>query len=72
MGTNGGDASVSDYVKAVDAELDASVRTAIEAAIDGIDACEAPFVNNRTSTRWKAAVGTCNDLVDQIERAQQA
>lgn len=72
LGTNAGDSSVSDYVQYVDAELDASVRAAIEAAIQGIESCEAPFVDNRTSQRWKAAVGICNDLVEVLEQAQQA
>lgn len=72
LGTNADDSSVSDYVQLVDAELDASVRAAIEAAIKGIEACEAPFVDNRTSQRWKAAVGICNDLLEVLEQAQQA
>lgn len=72
QGTNAGDASVSDYVKIVAPEVDQSVRAAIEAAIAGIGECEAPFVSNRTSQKWKAAVDICNELVDVLEQAQQA
>ncbi|WP_295940669.1 imelysin family protein [uncultured Alistipes sp.] len=72
LGTNSGDASVSDYVKKVDPAADTKVREAITAAIAAIEKCETPFVNNRTSANWKASVGVCNDLVTALDAAQSA
>ncbi|MDE7129907.1 MAG: hypothetical protein K2O07_06325, partial [Alistipes sp.] len=49
LGSNAGDASVSDYISDVAPDVDAKVREAIEDAIAAIGHAEAPFVNNATS-----------------------
>lgn len=72
LGSNAGDASVSDYISDVAPDVDAKVREAIEDAIAAIGQAEAPFVNNATSAKWKQSVEVVNDLVDALEEAQQA
>lgn len=72
LGSNTGDASVSNYIADVAPDVDQKVRNAIDAAIDAISQAEAPFVNNATSAKWKASVEVVNDLVDALEEAQQA
>lgn len=72
IGTNEGDASVSDYVRHVDPTVHASLTEAIERTIAVIEACPGPFVSHYSDAAWREAVDTCNDLVDELEKAQQA
>ena len=61
-GAQAGDASISDYVKSKDAELDAEVRKAIADAIDAIEKIE-DFEHNPTDDK----VGEAIDKVKAIE-----
>ena len=68
-----GDASVSDWIEVVDPVLDTEVRNAISTAIEKIEACPAPFVDNRTAQAWKDAAAYCNnDLVNALTKALTA
>lgn len=69
-GSRSGDASLSDYIKSRDAQLDADVRQAIENAITAIAAIPEPFKLHATgaeATNARKVVGT--QLVDQLTRA---
>lgn len=70
LGSRTGDASVSDYVRSVSPEADASVRSAISNAITAIEAIPEPFAKNATGplaeTAMKAAGTT---LVAALENA---
>ena len=70
LGTNQGDASVSDYIKSISPETDAAVRNAISNAITAIEAVPEPFEKNATgalaATAMEAAGST---LVDALEDA---
>lgn len=70
LGSTSGDASVSDYVKALSPETDAEVRNAINNAIAAIEAIPEPFAKNATgalsATAMKAAGET---LVEALEKA---
>lgn len=73
QGMSESDASVSDWVKRVDPAIDTEVRTAIATAIEKIEACPAPFVNNRTAQAWKDAATYCgSDLVKALNKALDA
>ena len=53
--------------------LDTEVRNAISTAIEKIQACPAPFVDNRTAQAWKDAATYCNnDLVNALTKALTA
>lgn len=67
-GTNSGDRSISDYVKAGNPQLDANMRQAIEDAISAIKEIPEPLAKNATgvqATNAVKVVGT--DLVDVLE-----
>ena len=73
QGMAAGDASVSDWIREVDSALDTEVRSAIAKAIEMIEACPAPFVDNRTAQAWKDAATYCNnDLVTALTKALSA
>ncbi len=69
-GSLAGDASVSDYIKSVNAELDSRVRAAITAAIAAIELIPEPFAKNATGQLAGKAVEACgDDLVEVLEEA---
>ncbi|MDR2384844.1 MAG: peptidase M75 [Tannerella sp.] len=65
-------ASISDYIKSVDAELDASVRSAITNAIAKINAIPYPFAKNYASAEAGTALNTCQDLTETLEKVKSA
>ena len=69
-GSLAGDASVSDYIKSVNADLDSRVRAAITAAIAAIELIPEPFAKNATGQLAGKAVEACgDDLVEVLEEA---
>lgn len=69
-GSRNGDASISDYVKSVDAETDARVRTCIENAIKAIEAIPEPFAKSATGPLSQTAMEAAGDtLVQALEAA---
>jgi hypothetical protein len=60
-------ASVSDYIKKIDSELDTTVKEAIENAIAKIDAIPYPFAKNYASVEAGAALEACEDLTKALE-----
>lgn len=69
QGTNSGDASISDYIKTIDADLDTQVRETIQTAIDKIQGVTAQFETNASDAAWKAAGTYCaNDLCNMLNR----
>ena len=69
-GSLAGDASVSDYSKSVNADLDSRVRAAITAAIAAIELIPEPFAKNATGQLAGKAVEACgDDLVEVLEEA---
>ncbi len=73
LGSRSGDASVSDYVKSVNATADAEVRQAIEDAIVAIELIPEPFAKNATSTLSENAMKAAGDtLVAALEKAMSA
>lgn len=71
-GSVAGDASVSDYIKSVNPELDGRVKKAIGDAIAAISAIPEPFAKHATgaeATNAVKVVGT--DLVEVLEEAYQ-
>lgn len=69
-GSISGDASVSDYVKSINAEADAAVRTAIENAITAIEAIPEPFAKHATGALAEAAmIAAGTTLVEALENA---
>ena len=68
-GTNAGDASVSDYVKSVDKDLDAELRRAIDDAIAAISAIPEPFAKTAGGAEAERAVKVVGtDLVNVLEK----
>ncbi|MDR2804154.1 MAG: peptidase M75, partial [Dysgonamonadaceae bacterium] len=65
-------ASLSDYIKTVDAALDAQIREAINNAIAQIEAIPYPFAQNFTSNQAGVAMDACSDLVDVLGEAKRA
>lgn len=66
-GSKSGDASISDYIKSRNPQLDADVRKAIEDAITAIAAIPEPFAKNakgQAASNARKVTGT--DLVDQL------
>ncbi|MDE7189831.1 MAG: hypothetical protein K2N96_06770, partial [Muribaculaceae bacterium] len=71
-GAVSGDASVSDYVASVDADLDKRVRNTIEDVIATIQLIPEPLAKNATSAAAGAAVQAAgDDLVSVLEEAYQ-
>lgn len=70
LGSNSGDASVSDYVKSVNPDADAAVRNAIDNAISEIEAVPEPFAKNATGALAETAMKAAGDhLVECLENA---
>lgn len=70
LGSNPGDASVSDYVKSVNPDADAAVRNAIDNAISAIEAVPEPFAKNATGALAETAMQAAGDhLVECLENA---
>lgn len=70
LGSNSGDASVSDYVKAISPETDAEVRNAINNTIIAIEAIPEPFAKNATGTLAGTAMKASGEtLVEALEKA---
>lgn len=68
-GSKSGDASVSDYIKTVDADLDAECRAAIDAAYDAIKVIPEPFaVSAKTSEAAHAVKVVGTDLVEVLQK----
>lgn len=68
-GSKSGDASVSDYIKTVDADLDAECRAAIDAAYDAIKVLPEPFaVSAKTSEAANAVKVVGTDLVEVLQK----
>ncbi|MCM1005809.1 MAG: hypothetical protein NC402_05880 [Prevotella sp.] len=69
-GSRSGDACVSDYIKSVDAAVDAKVRKAIDDAITAIELIPEPFAKNATGALSAAAVEAAGEtLVAALEEA---
>lgn len=67
-GSNSGDASISDYIKSVNPELDSKVKSLIESCMAAIEKIPEPFAKNALSQEADDAVkivGT--DLVNLLE-----
>lgn len=72
-GSRNGDASVSDYIKLVDPELDTRLRNAIDNAIKAIEAIPEPFTKTATGPEAANAVKAVGqDLVDALEEVADA
>lgn len=68
QGSNDGDASISDYIKSVNAELDAEVKRQIDNCIEIIKEIPEPFAKSATGPEAEAAVTAVGtDLVDVLE-----
>ncbi|MCM1319107.1 MAG: hypothetical protein NC217_01845 [Muribaculaceae bacterium] len=69
-GSNSGDASVSDYIKSVNASVDANVRKCIDDAIAAIELIPEPFAKNATGQLSETAVKAAGEtLVEALEEA---
>lgn len=70
LGSRSGDASVSDYVRAHNAEADAKVRKAIDDAIAAIELIPEPFAKNAAGALSEAAMKAAGEtLVAALEEA---
>lgn len=68
-GSNEGDASVSDYIKSMDADLDAECRAAIQTAYDAIKVIPEPFAESAKSSEAANAVKVVGtDLVEVLQK----
>ena len=67
-GAKDGDASVSDYVKSQDKDLDAKVRKAIEESIAAIEAIENFESNAQGNPQVKAAIDKVSALEDVLDK----
>ena len=73
LGSRSGDASVSDYVRSVNADADKQVREAIENAIKAIELILEPFAKNAAGSLSEAAMNAAGEtLVDALEMAMAA
>lgn len=73
LGSRSGDASVSDYVRSVNADADKQVREAIENAIKAIELIPEPFAKNAAGSLSEAAMNAAGEtLVDALEMAMAA
>jgi hypothetical protein len=61
-GTNSSDASISDYVKKVNSDLDTKVNNAITNAINVIGTIPEPFAKYATGTEAANAIDACDQL----------
>lgn len=73
-GSNAGDASISDYIKSVDADLDTKMKQAIQDAIAIIKKIPEPFAKTATTNAdaKKAVTVVGTDLVDVLEEVMAA
>lgn len=72
-GSNAGDASISDYIKRVNPELDKKVKEQIESCIALIKKIPEPFAKSATGPEADAAVTAVGtDLVDTLEEVMTA
>lgn len=71
-GSNVGDASVSDYIQAVNPSLDVYVRNAIDNAIRSISAIPEPFATTAAGAQTAVAITACDDLVSALESVMTA
>jgi predicted lipoprotein len=62
-------ASVSTYIKSLDAALDVEIQSAITTAIAEIEAMPAPFRDNLTEAASGKAKNACNALLDKLDAA---
>lgn len=65
-------ASVSDYIKTIDAALDIRIKEAMDQAIAKIEAIPYPFDKNYISAQAGEAMEACNDLADILGEAKKA
>lgn len=73
QGSNAGDASISDYIKSVNPELDTKVKAQIEECIVLIKKIPEPFAKSATGPEADAAVTAVGtDLVDTLEEVMTA
>lgn len=63
-GSNANDASISDYIKSVNPDLDSRVCAAIEASIEAIEAIPEPFAKSATGPEATRAI----EVIDQLSR----
>lgn len=68
LGAKEGDASVSDYVKSQDADLDTRVRTAIDASIAAIGAIENFESTAQNNPKVKAAIDQVSALEEVLDK----
>lgn len=60
-------ASISEYIKGIDPEVDTKIKAAAEKAISKIDAIPFPFVKNYTSTQTGEAIEACLELTKALQ-----
>ena len=72
-GSKAGDASVSEYIATIDAELDAKVKALIEESMDIIGSIPEPFAANATcEAANNAVVKVGTELVEALEEVYTA
>lgn len=71
-GQRNSDKSVQNYVKTLDASIDARIVAAINNALEKVNAMPAPFVNNYTDPKNGEAVEACAELEEAISEAIDA
>ena len=64
-------ASVSDYIKKVNPDLDTDLKASMENTIAKISAIAEPFVDTYTSEEAGEAIDACNDLLELLESARK-
>ena len=73
QGSKDGDASISDYIKSVNADLDSRVKSQIEKAMKAIEAIPEPFAKSATGAAADNAVQVVGtDLVNVLEEVYAA
>lgn len=73
QGSNEGDASISDYIRSVDASLDTRVKEQIQTSIDAIQAIPEPFAKSASGAAADNAVTVVGtDLVNVLEEVMSA
>lgn len=66
-GSAPGDASISDYIQSVNADLDAEVRSLIDESYDYIGRIEEPFAQHLSDKEATDAIDKVNELVAALE-----
>lgn len=67
--TNNRGASISDYLKIADKDLDTKILASIKDAIEKIDAIPFPFAKHYADPKAQDAIDACNDLQDLLQEA---